>query len=285
MILLLLFFLLGIGVGAFWFAHAAHPASVKAATETNSLPSSVLSGSTKAVLNRLQSPVEIRFYSMLDRATVSPALFPFSEQVNRLLSAFQRESNGKIHVILYNALSDSAAHSADLDGIKAFNLDKGNACYLGLVVACNDNRESLADLAPEWEPALEYDLSRSIVRVTTPKPAPSAPVVDTSKPDASQLEDVKRAVPNFATVSVEAGTQILRETALNDFKTAVNEMQTRVDKARQRLSQTQNGGSEAEQQAALKELQQIQTEQTEKLKAIAARLQMQITALKQLKGE
>jgi hypothetical protein len=118
-----------------------------------------------------------------------------------------------------------------------------------------------------------------------PANPPARPFVASHPPvDAAAIEEVKQAIPNFASVSLADGTQILREAALKQFATAAKEMDVQVKQAQEQLVQAQNGQSAAEQQAAMKHLQQTQAEQTEKLQQIAAQLQTQIAALKQLKG-
>ncbi len=256
------------------------PAQVAAAT--NGI---ALSDSTRAVLNHLDSPVEIRFYSLLDQATVPASWFSFADRANQLLSEFQRQGNGKVNVIRSNSFSDSAANAASSDGLKPFNLDKGNACYLGLVVVCNEKRESLPELSPEWEQALEFDLSRAIEHVARSQSSMQNSSGAPTRTDAAVIEEVNRAIPNLASVPLEEGTRILRESALDEFKAAANALAAQVGAAQQRLGEAQKGGSEAEQQAAMKQLQQSQAEQAEKLKQIAARLQARVAALKQLKGQ
>lgn len=284
-VLVLGFFVLGIGVSAFWFSRTAKSGAVNASQETNGREVVVLSDSTKAVLQHLDSPVEIRFYSLLDPASVPDSSQAFASRADRLLSAFQGGSSGKIKVVRYNLQSDfnAAATAASADGIQPFNLDKGNACYLGLTASCNGQKESISRLAPEWEQALEADLSRVIEHVAGSKSS-TKPLANKPPTDAAAIEEVKRALPNFASVSVEEGTRILREAALKDFKAAADEIEVQVKEAQERLSQARNGGSEAEQQAAMKHLEQIQAEQAEKIKQIAARSQAQIEALRQLKG-
>ena len=105
-----------------------------------------------------------------------------------------------------------------------------------------------------------------------------------SQIDTNAIREVKALIPNLADVSVKAGKQILQEAALKDFTTAVQEMQTQVKEAEKRLNEAQDGGSDAEQKAALKHLQQVQAEQTEKLKDIAAKSKAQIDAFQQLKA-
>jgi hypothetical protein len=269
-------------IAAFWYVRTAREqAATNLPSGTNSL---ALSDSSRSVLNHLNSPVEIRFYSMLDRATVPASLFAYVDRVNRMLLEFELAGNGRISVTRYNSLSDAAANAAASDGFSPFNLDKGNACYLGLAVACGDERELLSDLSPQWESALEFDLSRAIEHVTRSK-SPANPTAGKSQTDEAAIAEVRRAIPDTTSVSVEDGTRILREAALKEFGAAAKQAEVQVKEAQQRLSQVQNSGSEAEQQAAMKLVQQLQLDQAEKLKQIAARLQAQITAFNQLKGQ
>jgi cytoskeletal protein RodZ len=119
--------------------------------------------------------------------------------------------------------------------------------------------------------------------VNAPSPAQHA-VANPPPADPTVIEEVKRAVPDIAFVSVEEGTRILREAAFKEFASAAKEMDVQVQQAQQQLVQAENGQSEAKQQAAMKNLQQAQTAQAEKLQQIAARLQAQIAALEQLKA-
>ena len=63
-----------------------------------------------------------------------------------------------------------------------------------------------------------------------------------------------------------------------------DEMGNQVKEAQQRLSQAQNGGSSADQQAAMNQLQQLQAKQAERLRQLAVQLQNQITMLERLKA-
>ncbi|MDE3067652.1 MAG: hypothetical protein KGJ60_08885 [Verrucomicrobiota bacterium] len=115
-------------------------------------------------------------------------------------------------------------------------------------------------------------------------PSPGRPVVEAAPPvNAAAIAEVKRAIPNFASVSVENGTRILQQAALKNFAAAAKTMDEQVKQAQRQLVQAENSQSPAEQQAAMKRLQQVQTAQAQKLQQIAARLQAQIAALKQLK--
>jgi hypothetical protein len=278
-LLVLVCFLLGLAIGAFWYQRATNRRS------TDTVPAGVkLTEGTKAVVKALDSQVEIRFYSLLDPATTSNSLQTFARRVDQLLSEYEREADGKIKVTRFLAQSDSAAKAALSDGIKVFNLNLGDACFLGMAIACNDRRETLAQLSLEWEAALESDVSRAITRVAAPG-VQAVPTTARTETDAATIQEVKRSIPNFASVSLEEGTQILRQAALEDLKAVAKEMETQVKVAQQRLTEAQNSKSAAEQQDAIKELQNVQARQTEKLKEIAARLQDQIAALQKLKKE
>ncbi len=282
LLLLLVSFLLGLAGGAFWF----YRTTGRNASGLERVVGVVrpLSEGTQAVLQRLDSPVEIRFYSLLDPASVSQALQAFAGRVDQLLAEYESEAQGKIKVVRFNAQSDaaSAAAAATADGLRPFNLDKGEACFLGIAVAKDARKESLPRLYPEWEEALEADLSRAIERVYQSRP-PAQPFAALPPPDTAAIEAVRRSIPDLASVSVDEGTRILREAALKEFTAAAKDMESQVQEAQQRLNQARQSHSEAEQQAAVQHLRQVQAQQTEKLQQIAARSQAQIAALKQLK--
>jgi Sec-independent protein translocase protein TatA len=271
----LAFFAAGAALSAWWFLQAPPSA---AAPDHSGPPA--LSAATKAVLRHLESPVEIRFYSLLDPASVGDSGREFSGRVEQLLCLYEQEAGGKISIARVNSFSASTANAAVADGIKPFNMDKGDACYLGLVVVCNGHKASLASLAPEWEQALEPDLSRAIagVDLSVPHPPPAA------KADKAALAAVRQAIPNLDSVSVEDGSRQLRAASIAEFKKTAQEMQAKVQQAEDRFIEAQNSQSEEDRQAALTDLQRVKNEQTEKLKEIALESKAQVEALQQLKG-
>jgi hypothetical protein len=119
-----------------------------------------------------------------------------------------------------------------------------------------------------------------------PPPGASSPTQKFVEPPvpvgAAAIEDVKRTLPNYASLSLDQGTEILRQAALNKYAAAAQELQSQVARAQTELSQAESK-SPADQQAAMKHLQQVQAEQSLKLQQIGGQLQTQITALKQLK--
>lgn len=109
---------------------------------------------------------------------------------------------------------------------------------------------------------------------------PAPPAIE---PEAAAA--VRRLIANPGAVSMEEGKRVLTEAALTDFKAAVDDMEAQLRKAEERFSQAQSSGSETEQQAARKQLQQIRADQAERSKQIAQRLQAQLTALERLKAQ
>lgn len=124
-------------------------------------------------------------------------------------------------------------------------------------------------------PAAPSSGVNSSAQPSVEKPSPAAP---------SAVEEVKRALPNYASLSLDAGSEMLRQAALKNFAAATREMQSQMAKAQEELSQAENK-SAADQQAAMKHLQQVQMEQAEKLQQIARQLQTQIAALQSLKSQ
>jgi hypothetical protein len=269
---------LGLAAGAFWyFQYGSRHGTIGMIGRGGRV---VLSDSTKAVLKGLDSPVEIHFYSLLDQASVPAATFAFAGRINQLLAEYQKVAGGKISVTSHNSLSDADAASAD--GLKPFNLDKGDACFLGLTVVCGSQKESLPQIQPEWEPALDFDLARAILHVTA---IAATPVVKASAPVSPEVtNEVVRLIPDLKGTSLEDGIGILRAAAVNKMNEAGAEMEKQIQVAQQQLADAQNGRSDEEQQAAMKHLQQVQLEQAEKLKVIAARLQAQISTFEQMKA-
>ncbi len=281
--LVLVFLLLGIAVGVIWLYRAAHSGPENVTGEPAASQPVALSDSTKAALARLEAPLEIRFYALLDLATVPDSVTAFAGRAGQLLSAYQQEAGGKIKLTSFTAQSNPDAKAAVNDGIAVFNLDKGEACYLGVALVLKGRKETLPYLSPEWEQALEPDLTRAIVRLLDATRPATVPVA-VSQISTTAVQEVKALIPDLAAVSVEQGKEILQAAARKDFTAAAKEMQARLKEAEQRLTQAKNGGTDAEQKAAATHLQQVQAEQTEKLKQIAARSRAQIDAFQQIKA-
>ncbi len=282
-LLLLLALLVGMGVGAVWvYRTAQKPAA------TNDPAAHGLTDGTRAVLRSLNSSVEIRFYSLLGDESASGELREFAGRVQLLLTEFQRESGNKLKITPYETWTEANSKTASADGVVPFSLEQAEPVYLGLTVLHDKRKETIAQLNPEWEQALEFDLARAIARVANPSSLASTPAAASAADRAlveQATQEVERSIPNLASVSLEDGKRILRESALKEFKTAVAEMEKEVEAARQRLLKAEGSNSESDRQKALDLLQQVQAKHSETLSQIAARAKARTEALQRLKQQ
>jgi hypothetical protein len=241
-----------------------------------------LSPATKTLLAGLPASVTIHYYSLLPAGSTGEALPAFSGRVQQLLDAVQAASDGKVTVSSTTTPSDASATAASADGVQAFNLDKGDACYLGLAIASGKSKESMARLQPEWEPALEYDLARAIARIAAGN-APAQPAPEVAKPSPEIIASIKTLVPDVNTVSVEQASQIFHAEYLKQCGEVGAEAEANIQAAQQKVVEAQAGGSAADLEAARKNLLQVQLAQGEKLKALATQLQTQLAVFQRMK--
>src|SRR6185503_7839087 len=83
LLLVLVCFLLGLAGGAYWYYRATNRNLTNGGEAGGRLAES-----TRTILKALDSPVEIRFYSLLDPATVSDSLQAYARRVDQLLSEY-----------------------------------------------------------------------------------------------------------------------------------------------------------------------------------------------------
>jgi hypothetical protein len=283
-------FLVGVGVSALLFYHRSEPSTATQPTETNTVSANSaaretpLTPTTIALLKSLASPVEIHFYLILDPATASQATKAFAGRAGHLLEQYQQHGNGKIKLVSTDTLSDANAKAAAADGIKAFNLEKGDACFLGIAVVCNKQKAALSQLSPDFEPALESDITRAIQQVCESQPPGHAAPVATPAPDPEMIAAVKKAVTNIDAVSAEEGASIIRQANLDELAGTVLDMDTKIKAAESAYQQAETNHSEADQQAARAQIQQLQAEQAAKLKKLFAKTQAEVQAFQLLKA-
>src|SRR5882672_1299840 len=140
-----------------------------------------LSPGTRAILNKLDTPVRIRFYCTQSENSTPETVFlkAYAKRVEDLLAEYKQAAHGKIIVEKYDPQPDSDAEdSARLDGVEGQPLRTGEAFYMGLAVSLLDEKQAIPFLDPSKERLLEYDLSRAISRVVTP----DKPVVGVMSP-------------------------------------------------------------------------------------------------------
>ncbi len=127
-----------------------------------------LSEGTRAILSKLDTPIQIRFYCTRGENRMPVFLKTYAQRVEDLLGEYRQASRGQIEIQKLDPEPDSDAEdSAKLDGVEGQMLPDGERVYLGLSVTMLDQKEALSFLTPERERLLEYDLSRAISRVVT----------------------------------------------------------------------------------------------------------------------
>src|SRR5581483_2419019 len=140
-----------------------------------------LSAGTRAILNKLDSKVKVRFYysSSAEIPGEFIGLKTYAQHVKDLLDEYKQAAKGKIILEQYDPKPDSDAEdSARLDGVEGQMLPSGEKFYLGLSVSQLDSKEAIPFFAPDRERLLEYDLSRAIASVANPE----KPVVGVMSP-------------------------------------------------------------------------------------------------------
>jgi ABC-type uncharacterized transport system involved in gliding motility auxiliary subunit len=131
-----------------------------------------LSPGTRAILKKLDSPVEVRFYYTQRENQIPPALRNYARHVEDLLDEVRQNSGGNIEVKKYDPEPDSESEDlANLDGVEGQMMQTGEKFYLGLAISLDPAKVSIPFLSPEREKLLEYDLARAISQVmSTNKP-------------------------------------------------------------------------------------------------------------------
>ena len=133
-----------------------------------------LSAGTRAILAKLDTPVQVRLYCTRGENEMPVMLKTYAQRVEDLLGEFRQASKGQIELKKLDPQPDSDAEdSAKLDGIEAQIVSPGSSIYLGLSVSMLDQKEVIPFLAPNRERLLEYDLARAISRAMSP----SKPVI------------------------------------------------------------------------------------------------------------
>jgi hypothetical protein len=224
-----------------------------------------------SVMNKFTSPAPIKFWQaehpdLICKYERKPAMKPASTSTVGTSKKLPRREQAQVRIVILALVSfllgvAAAAFwfhltsSRTMENLSSTTNDQGNQ---------QANQQSAAPPPGLNSPARKF----------VEQPVPVAP---------SAIEDVKRALPEYASLSVDQGTEILRQAALKKYAAAAQELQNQVAQAQRELK-TAESKSPADQQAAMKHLQQVQAEQSQKLQQIGAQLQTRITALKQLKG-
>lgn len=131
-----------------------------------------LSPGTRAILAKLDTPVQLRYYCSQGENAMPVYLKTYAQRVEDLIGEYRQASKGLVEVQKLDPEPDSDAEdSAKLDGVEGQILPTGERLYLGLSVSMLDQKQAIPFLPPDRERLLEYDISRAIARVVaTDKP-------------------------------------------------------------------------------------------------------------------
>ncbi len=129
-----------------------------------------LSHGTKAILKKLDTPVQIRLYSSREEAGMPVFLRTYAQRVEDLLGEYVQNGHGQVTLQKLDPEPDSDAEdSAKLDGVNGQQLPDGSKVYLGLSISMLDKKQAISFLTPDRERLLEYDVSRALSQVITPE--------------------------------------------------------------------------------------------------------------------
>ncbi len=125
-----------------------------------------LSPGTKAILAKVDAPVQIRFYSSQGKDRMPAEIKSYVQTVDDLLAEFRAQTGGKIEIRKLDPEPDSEAEElARVDGIEPQLLRNGEQLYLGLIVEYAPQKSPIPFLSPQREKLLEYDLARAVSEV------------------------------------------------------------------------------------------------------------------------
>ncbi|MEK9831912.1 MAG: Gldg family protein [Alphaproteobacteria bacterium] len=131
-----------------------------------------LSDGTRDVLASLDEPIDLRFYYSERFDEIGPNIARHSDRVRELLDEYERLSNGKIRIEVFDPQPFSTEEDlAVSDGLQGLPFDQSGArAYFGISgTNSTDDVDSIGYLAPERSPFLEYDLTRLISNLAEPE--------------------------------------------------------------------------------------------------------------------
>ena len=131
-----------------------------------------ISRSTRQVLANIREPIDVRIYFSDELGEAAPLYKSYFDRVRALLEQYENISSGKLRVsfIEPEPFSDAEdrAVAAGLTGVR-LNAS-GDQGFFGLVATnSTDQQEIVQFFAPEREPYLEYDMTKLIHKLATPK--------------------------------------------------------------------------------------------------------------------
>jgi len=131
-----------------------------------------LSDGTKAILQRIDEPITLKFYYSTRLGDVVPSYGIYADRVRALLQRYASLAGGKIHLEILNPTPFSEMEDqATAAGLQAVPLEQGgDTVYFGLTGSnSTDDTETIAFFQRDREKFLEYDLTRMVQALAFPK--------------------------------------------------------------------------------------------------------------------
>ena len=126
-----------------------------------------LSPGTKALLSKIEEPVELDFYFSRSSRTLPIMFKNYAERVREMLGQYARSAHGKITLRVIDPKPDTPEEEkATAAGVAPQTWPStGEQLYCGLVAIQADQQKILPALVPDREQFLEYDLSQLLYQV------------------------------------------------------------------------------------------------------------------------
>jgi ABC-type uncharacterized transport system involved in gliding motility auxiliary subunit len=131
-----------------------------------------ISHGTKAVLSKIDEPVNVQVYYTRKLGEVAPLFGKYFERVKALLEQYRDLSGGKMQLSFIEPESFSDAEDrAVASGLRGVRLNQdGETGYFGLVASNTTDNDAVVEFfSPDRERFLEYDLTKLIGGLANPK--------------------------------------------------------------------------------------------------------------------
>jgi len=130
-----------------------------------------LSNGTKNIIQKLDSPVTIRFYFSYSNKKVPAFIKAYSSRIEKLLKMYETLSSGKIIVETYNTIPETdIENSAIIDKIQPLFINNTpEKFYFGINVSSVDENRTISFLSTENEKTIEYDITHAVFDVSHPQ--------------------------------------------------------------------------------------------------------------------
>lgn len=129
-----------------------------------------LSDGTKTILSNLEKDVTIKLFYTKDNPNTPLHIKTYANRLTDFLSEYEYYSKGKVTVEVLDVKPDSEEEEwAQKYGIDPIDMPTGDRIYFGLVAMAADQEETIPTIDPTREENLEYDITRMISRVQSPK--------------------------------------------------------------------------------------------------------------------